>query len=161
MNDQCEAIARMTMEQEQTLRCSHFSNEDAWNLGCCLVKRIREQGIALAVCIRRLNGHVLFQYAGEGTSQNNENWMRRKFNTVALLERCSFGVWAEMEPFGRTPAFLGQNPADHAFIGGGFPIRLKTGEMTAVLTVSGLEPEEDHRFLVEGWKAYLEKTGDC
>ena len=92
MNDQYEAIARMTMEQEQTLRCSHFSNEDAWNLGCCLVERIREQGIALAVCIRRLNGHVLFQYAGEGTSQNNENWMRRKFNTVALLERCSFGV---------------------------------------------------------------------
>jgi len=42
------------------------------------------------------------------------------------------------------------------FIGGGFPIRLKTGEMVAVLIASNLPHQMDHQFLVDGLAQYLD-----
>ena len=150
-----EEIKRMTEEQEKTLRFDHFSNRDAWELGRFITDKIYAENIELAVAIRRLNGTIIYQHLTEGTNHMNQNWMERKFHTVSYFERCSLGVWAMGGSLGDMAENNGLKKEDFAFAGGGFPIRLETGELVAVLTVSNLPHMEDHVFIVEALAEYL------
>ena len=142
-------IARITREQERLLRFERFTARDALALGQFITDRIYEKDMQLAVAVRRINGALLYHHLTEGTSLNNQRWMLRKFNTVSATERCSLAMWAEEGIKGEGPVQHGMDPADYAFCGGGFPIRLKTGELVGVATVSNLPHLEDHAFLVE------------
>lgn len=75
-----------------------------------------------------LTGYVLFQYAGESTTVNNQNWMERKFNAVRLMERSSLASRAVAEMTGEGVEECGLSTREYVFCGGGFPIRLKSGE---------------------------------
>ena len=44
---------------------------------------------------------------------------------------------------------------DYALVGGGFPIRLKSGELVAVAVVSAFPHYEDHQFIVDALAEYL------
>lgn len=154
-----ERIDEITKEQEKMLRFEHFSNEDAWELGKLIVQRIHDRGIELAAAIRKVNGNIVFQYATDGTNLNNQNWMMRKFHTVCLMERSSFGAWASSFLTGETVEVHGLNVKDYVFCGGGFPIRMKTGEIVAVLTVSNLPHEQDHQFIIDVLQEWLGVEG--
>ena len=80
-----EVITVLSM-QEEILQFSHFTNEDAWELGMMLVAESRRRGLDCAVSIRRNNGYTVFKYAGNTTNLNNDRWMDRTFNTVRTLE---------------------------------------------------------------------------
>ena len=148
-------IIETCLEQEKLLRFDHFSNQDALNLGCFVARRAAQSGFAMAVSIRKLNGNIVFQHCSDGTTLNNENWIRRKFNTVALTEGCSLRAWASSIVKGQDLAAQGLDAKDYALCGGGFPIRLTTGEVVAVLIVSNLPHLEDHAFLVDTLCEYL------
>ena len=119
----------------------------------------------MAIQIKRVNGNTLFSYFSDGTNLMNEKWMGRKFNTVIMNERSSYLMWAfnEMGGRGEDPvkdvAILGLETKDYALCGGGFPIKLKTGEMVAVILASNLPHEKDHKFIVEGLESYLKTLG--
>ena len=81
---------------------------------------------------------MLFQYAAEGTAVNNQNWMTRKYNSVRLMERSSLASRVAEGLGGNSVEACGLDPRQYVFCGGGFPIRLKTGEMVAVALASGL-----------------------
>ena len=149
-------INELALQQENELRFNTFNHKTAWDLGCFMVDRIYKQGIELVVSIRELNGYILFQHGTETTNLNNQNWLRRKFNTVVLTERSSYGAWADANAKGETPAFHGLSDADYAFCGGGFPIRLQSGEMVGVLLVSNLPHEEDHQFIIDSLREWLQ-----
>lgn len=153
-----EIIAKVT-EQEKMLRFDHFTNEDAWELGKLYAEKIKAEGIDMAVAIRKINGNTVFAHFTDGTNMMNENWMRRKFNTVKLNEMSSFKQWAIHEMKGRTPEDIGLTTADYALVGGGFPVKLKNGEMVAVILASNLPHEKDHRFIVEGLADFLKVEG--
>jgi len=155
MNIDYERIVSVTKTQEEQLRFDRFTNEDAWNLGSHVVGRAKEKGVNMAVSIRKPNGNIVFQYCSCGTTLNNENWMRRKFNTVALTEGCSLRAWASSLLKGQDLAAQGLSTIDYALCGGGFPILLKTGELAAVLVVSNLPHLEDHAFLIDALCDYL------
>lgn len=148
-------IDKTAKKQDELLRFEHFTNRDAWELGCFMVQRIYERKLEMAVAIRKLNGTIIFQYGTEETNQNNQNWMRRKFNTVSLMERSSYGAWAASHVSGESLETHGLSEKDYALCGGGFPIRLKSGELVAVLTVSNLPHEEDHRFMIDALQDWL------
>lgn len=152
-----EEIKKMTEEQEKELRFEHFSNKDALDLGIFITDKIYEENMQLAVAIRRLNGAIIYQHMTDGTNHINQNWMERKFNTVSYFERSSLGAWALEAISGETVEVHGLAKEDFIFVGGGFPIRLKTGEMVAVLTVSNLYHEDDHKFIVKVLSEYLKK----
>jgi uncharacterized protein (UPF0303 family) len=147
------ALREILIRQEELVRFSHFTARDAWEVGRFLTERAYEQGVALSICIRRLNGAVLFAHLMEGTTLDNQRWMDRKFRTVSLTEKSSLRVWAEAA--GQTPEDRGLPAGEYAFCGGGFPIRLRTGELAAVATVSNLPHYRDHAFLTSGLAAYL------
>lgn len=156
MNDMNYAqIVQTAREQENLLRFDRFSNKDALQLGCFIAGRAADAGVDMAIAIRRMNGNIVFQYCSPGTTLSNEQWMRRKFNTVNLTEGSSLRAWASSILKGQDLAAQGLSPVDYALCGGGFPIRLKSGEMVGVLTVSNLPHLQDHAFLVEALSAYL------
>ncbi len=142
-------------EQEKRLRFEHFSNRDAWELGAFLVKKVYESGLNLAIAIRKLNGNILFQHTTENTNLNNQNWMDRKFRTVALMECSSLRAWAVSFLSGEQIPTHGLSEREYVFCGGGHPICLKTGEIVAVLTVSNLPHYLDHSFIVNSLSEWL------
>ena len=156
-NEEYVALEKEIRADEESLRFDSFSNKDALALGNFLADKVYSQGMDLAICIRKLNGAILFQHMTDGTCLNNQNWMQRKFNTVLLMERSSYGAWAKSMISGEGAEHHGLTSADYVFCGGGFPITLKTGEIVAVLIVSNLPHENDHQFVVDGLKEWLKK----
>jgi uncharacterized protein (UPF0303 family) len=154
-NEKYVHMRKIIEKQEEMLRFARFSHGDAWELGKFLVHKVRERQIELAIAIRKPNGHILFQYASEKTNLNNQNWMQRKFNTVLLMDCSSLLAWVNSFISGEQVHTHGLSEAEYVFCGGGFPIRLKTGELAAVITVSNLPHVEDHQFLVEALSEWL------
>ena len=76
MND----ILRMVTKQEELLRFDSFSNDDAFALGCLLVKHGKKFGPA-AVEVS-INGLALFRNFPNGTNQENGVWLAAKRNLV-------------------------------------------------------------------------------
>ena len=114
--------------QEELLWFEHFTNDDGWKLGCYMVERAKERGIAIAISIRLNNGFILFQYGPCGTSILNQRWMERKYNTVKLMDRSSLkSLYAMGEK--------GQTLADHGL------------KIPVVYNTGGYEKEETLRCL--------------
>jgi len=153
--DEYIALNKTIKEEEERLRFVRFSNRDALDLGNFLTEKVYKQEMDLAICIRKMNGAILFQHMTGGTCLNNQNWMNRKFNTVALMERSSYAAWAVSQISGETLADHGLSETDYKLCGGGFPIALTSGEIVAVLTVSNLPHDKDHEFIVNGLKEWL------
>lgn len=158
MSETYAQIISVAKEQEQLLRFDHFTADDAWDLGVFLAQRVRSAGIDMAISIRKLNGHILFQHCTQGTTLSNQRWMNRKFNTVVLTEGSSLRAWANLQDRGQIPQDQGVTPEEYAYCGGGFPICLKDGELVGVVIVSNLPHREDHRFIVDALSAYLQKS---
>ncbi len=151
------ALEKEVRAAEESIRFTSFSNRDALALGNFLADKVYSQGIDLSISIRKLNGSIIYQHMTAGTCLNNQNWMKRKFNTVLLTERSSYGAWVESQISGNGVAQHGLLDTDYVFCGGGFPIILKTGEMVGVALVSNLPHEKDHEFIVKGLQEWLSK----
>ena len=53
-------------------------------------------------------------------------------------------------------AVHGLKDEDYVFCGGGFPIRLKSGEMVGGLLVSNLPHEQNHQFIIDSLQEWLQ-----
>ena len=155
MGENYAQIIETAKKQEEILRFAHFSNRDAWALGSFLVQRVFDQQMDMAISIRKLTGNIIFQFTTQNTTLSNDQWMRRKFNTVCLTESSSLRAWAASELKGQSLEAQGISTADYAFCGGGFPIRLKSGELVAVLIVSNLPHKQDHSFIIDSLTQWL------
>ena len=149
------AVNELIAKQESVLQFERFHCRDAWNLGKLMAEDALSGGVEIAICIRKLNGHILFQFATEETTINNQNWMMRKFNTVSLMERSSLGATVMSHITGETVATHGLSDKDFVFCGGGFPVRIKNGGIVAVITVSNLPHVADHNFIIRNLSKYL------
>jgi uncharacterized protein (UPF0303 family) len=135
--------------QEELLQFSHFNRQDVWRLGKELAGKILEEGLALAVSLRLLNGFILFQYAAEGTNTDNAGWLEKKFHTVRDLDASSLLFSLRLKKRNLGLAERGLDPGFYAWGGGGFPIRVKGTGLVAVAAASGLPHLKDHDVLVE------------
>ena len=157
MSENYAHIAQTAKAQEDILRFDHFTACDAWDLGVLLRDRARSEGVEMAISIRKANGHILFQHCTQGTTLSNQNWMNRKFATVVLTEGSSLRAWATLSDRGQVPQDQGVSPLEYAYCGGGFPIRLQSGEFVGAVIVSNLPHRDDHRFIVNALADYLHK----
>lgn len=151
-------LDKIVRAQEALLRFDHFNSRDAWDLGKFMVEQALAQNIDISICIRKLNGYILFQYGSEGTSLNNQAWMERKFNTVMHTERSSLGMYISSKLTGEDVSVHGLDSKSYVFCGGGFPIYVQGVGTIAVLTVSNLPHVEDHKFITNCLSKYLSKA---
>lgn len=147
-------------KQEKMLTFDHFTHKDALDLGLFILKRAERLNTCVSVAVRSANGAVLFQHLPDGTKKNNENWMRRKANTVLLMDSSSLRAAYRLEKNHESLEDHGVSSKDYVLCGGGFPIHLKDGTLIGALTVSNLYHVADHEFLTGSLREYL-NCPDC
>lgn len=138
-------------DQEATLKFEHFDFHTAWELGQAIRQIAVQEGKGVVIDITRLDGMPLFFAALPGTTPDNLSWVRRKSNVVKHFRTSSYfvGLTLKQDNTNVTDAH-GLPDADYATHGGAFPICLQSGEMVAVVTVSGVPQREDHALVVKG-----------
>jgi uncharacterized protein (UPF0303 family) len=140
-------IARIA-EQERRLRMPRFDLDTAWRLGARLREIALEGRVSLTIEVR-LARETVFYSAMEGTTPANADWIRRKRNTVELLQRSSYGLGRSLERDGRTlEQTMGLSTRDFASHGGGFPLVVEGVGCVGVVTVSGAPQRQDHEIVV-------------
>ena len=142
--------------EEQELVFSSFTQDDAIRLGMMLVENGKKCDCPTAYEIV-LNGMVVFRAFPNGTTPNNELWLKRKRNVVELMRKSSLRCFAEMERDGVSFSDMKLNDNDYA-AGGGFPIQVKGAGVIGCILVSGFPDHmDDHRLLISTVREYLGK----
>lgn len=151
-----EDIDRIS-QQEQALVFSEFTENTAFKLGTSL-RRLAENGAwSLTIDIRDFS-RPLFYAATPGTTPENVDWMRRKFNVVKHFHKSSYRVGLETRLKETTlEARSGLPVADYAAHGGGFPLRVAGAGVIGCVTISGLPQRQDHETVVEALCQMLDK----
>jgi uncharacterized protein (UPF0303 family) len=177
---QPQVLIAQETSTEQVFRT--FTAETAWQLGNALRDRILRlpngQRKPALISIALSGGvplHVVFQSATEsGTIPDNENWVRRKRNTVlrwgisswAMRQKTINGLAAGASADQIEAAFVkkyavpsangGAVADEYAIHGGGYPIRVQGVDgVIGVVVVSGLKQEDDHQVVAETIQAFV------
>lgn len=141
------------IEQEfAELQFDSFTHEDALNLGLDLAQRVEEAEWPMATSVYFGDQNV-FRYGCVGSSAMNDDFMRRKMNTVLKYKEPSFLVGQRFAEVGKNFYEETGLPEDeYVCFGGGYPIMVN-GEIVGLAFTSGAPHEEDHKIIVEALRA--------
>lgn len=141
-------------EQERVLQFTSFNADTAWRLGCRLRELATGRGAAsMGIWIA---GQTLFYATLPEAVPGQEDWLRRKRNTVLRFGKSSYRVGMEMRRDGTTlAARQGLGLADFADHGGGFPLLLRDTGCVGCIVFSGLPQREDHELVVDAIASVL------
>ncbi|KAF1799611.1 hypothetical protein V8B55DRAFT_1590397 [Mucor lusitanicus] len=158
MSDSLKQLVQSILKQEEECQFTSFTSEDALSLGLALLENAKPFKKSVVIDIT-LNGHQLFHYAMNGTSKDNDEWVRRKNNTVNRFGRSSFYVGRYIASQGKTVEekyFVSEK--DYATHGGAFPLKIKNVGVVGTITVSGLAQEDDHNLVANTILEYISKN---
>ena len=147
-----DAVASIEAELDE-LQLERFTNDDAHRLGLLLLGWAKERGLPIAIDVSR-GTQTVFHAAMEGTSADNDDWLRRKTRAVQR-----FGLPSLL--IGLRPRLNGKRIEDepwfderrYAAHGGAFPVLVRGVGMVATVAVSGLSQKEDHDLAVDALRA--------
>ena len=88
-----ESVKVLTMQEEILPVFLILRMRDAWELSSYMVEEAARNDLPVAVSIRLNNGYTVFQYGFSGTNCSNELWMKRKENTVRMMEMSSLRLY--------------------------------------------------------------------
>ena len=156
MGQYIEQINQMAQE-ELELRFQQFTNDTALELGLAIIEEAKRQEKSITVEIYRL-GQRLFAHAMQGTTAENEDWIRRKNNVVNHFGQSSWHVALQAREEGKTLEKDYDLPlSDYVGAGGGFPLIVKGTGQIGTITVSGLPDQEDHDLIIAALRSFLNK----
>ncbi|WP_333649332.1 heme-degrading domain-containing protein [Lacrimispora sp.] len=154
MEEILEKIEDLKKQQEQ-LVFQDFQEETAWVIGSRIREQAVEKNYPVTISIT-LGRRRLFYCSMPGTAPINDDWIRRKENTVYKFHKSSYEMSLYMQlkqdEIGRR---YGLDCAEYAAAGGAVPLILKNSGVVGAVTVSGLAENEDHDLVVGVIKDYL------
>lgn len=137
------------LEQERNNQFDKFDNNTALEIGIRLLQVARERKLPIVIDITRCR-HQIFHAALPGTSIDNDEWVRRKNNSVYRFEVSSLFLQLKVKKENSTiQEMYSVASTDYAAAGGAFPVRVKNTGFVGTITISGLTSEEDHNLIVE------------
>lgn len=141
--------------QESELQFASFSNELALEVGLALLRKAVAKGKAVTIDITRC-GHQLFHYAMEGTSPDNDEWVKRKAKVVQRFGHSSYYMSMHLKNLGQTieQKYL-LSEREYAPHGGSFPLIIRGVGVIGTITASGLPQAEDHELVVEILRQFI------
>lgn len=146
MNDE---ILTELLTQEEELQFHYFNNATAWELGNLIKIAAEKLSVSVSIDVYAFE-QVVFSYAMPGTSKDQQDWIRRKRNSVMRFGHSSYyqGQYnaAKNRDFEAIPYL---DPKEYCAHGGSFPIRIKNCGIIGAVTVSGLPQETDHQLAVD------------
>jgi len=146
--------------EEEELRLSSFTPDDAWTLGTALVAAARHAGAPVAIDIT-VARHRLFHAALPGATPDNAGWIRRKRRVVRRFGHSSLYMRELCAAEGTTlEQKFDLDPRRYAAHGGAVPIVVRSVGPVGVVVVSGLPQLEDHRMVVSALRALLAAQGE-
>lgn len=126
-----------------------FSNRIALEMGLKIIDLAKSRNQYIAVEICRLN-HTVFIYVDDNLPVDKHNWLRRKVNVAKQFEESSLSVRNDLKEGNMTlDKTFGLDEKDFLAKGGSIPIFVKNAGMIAIITVSGLHDEEDHKIIID------------
>jgi len=153
-----ESIEQLLIEleqQEKEVQFTSFNHEVALEVGLAIIKEVKSRGKSVSIHIER-NNRVLFHYAMEGTTPDNDEWLRRKCNVVQRFEMSSFRMSNRMKNReGNLETIYQAALRDHAASGGAFPIIVKNVGIVGAVAISGLPDHEDHEIVVSTLRKFM------
>ncbi|MFT4006515.1 MAG: heme-degrading domain-containing protein [Lacrimispora sp.] len=154
MEEILKKIEELKKQQEQ-LVFQDFQEETAWIIGSRIRKRAAEESYPVSISIT-LGRRRLFYCSMPGTAPINDDWIRRKENTVYKFHKSSYEMSLYMQlkqdEIGRR---YGLDSAEYTAAGGSVPLILRNSGVVGTITVSGLAENEDHELVVGVIKDYL------
>ncbi len=138
--------------KEETLRkieLDKFDNRIALEIGMAIIDVAKERNQNIAVQVERLN-HLIFLYVDDNLPADKHNWLRRKANVTKHFEESSLSIKQDLinGKMSLTKTFA-LDEKEYLAKGGSIPIFVKNAGMIAVVTVSGLHDEEDHKIIID------------
>jgi uncharacterized protein (UPF0303 family) len=147
-------IADLEAEADR-LVLDRFGADEALRLGATLVEMAKAAALPVAIEIRTPD-RIYFHASMPRALPQNDNWARRKGNTAFYFQAASLLVALRNRAKGRDDLSReGLREADFALAGGAVPIRVTGAGMVAVVVVSGLPEEEDHKLAVRGMETLI------
>jgi uncharacterized protein (UPF0303 family) len=142
-------------QQEKDIQLTSFNHEIALQVGLAIIEEVKRRGKSVTIHIER-NNRVLFHYAMEGTTPDNDEWLRRKCNVVQRFEMSSYRMSNKLKGReGNLETIYQAALRDHAAAGGGFPIIIKNVGVVGAVAISGLPDSEDHEIVVETLRKFI------
>lgn len=145
-------------KQEKDLVFKSFNNNDALKLGMLLIEKGKTLSKGITIDITK-NNHQLFHFSFEGTSPDNDDWIRRKMNVVNSFYSSSFYIGLKLKDLNKSieEKYL-ISSKEYAPYGGSFPLIIENSGVVGSITVSGLSQEEDHNLVVSTIEEYLKRA---
>ena len=155
MTSEYTELLKDLLQQEEEIQFSSFNNDMAFAVGTALLEAARSKSKPVTIDIAR-NGQQLFHFAMEGTSLDNDVWIKRKNNVVNRFGHSSFYMGISLQSKGQTieEKYL-ISSSEYAAHGGAFPLIIQGVGVVGTITVSGLPQEEDHELVVTTLKQVL------
>ncbi|SFF47087.1 Uncharacterized protein, UPF0303 family [Paenibacillus algorifonticola] len=149
MNDE------MIAKQEMLLQFDKFSHDMGIEIGLLLLSKARSEGKSIAVDISKC-GQQIFHAALEGTTVDNDEWLRKKKNTVYRLNQSTLGIQLKLKKQGVTlEEALHLSPVDYVAAGGGFPIKVRGVGFIGAIAVTGTSEVDEHELITSCLSTYL------
>ncbi|KAI5950041.1 hypothetical protein CANMA_005395 [Candida margitis] len=151
------------LEEKHVLKS--FNSEVAWELGS-LGRQLSQElhsSKAIVIDITLTSGQTLFHSAvSSGTAYDNDNWVKRKYNTVFRFGKSSFYIGQKLRQKGKSiEEAMFVSSKEFASHGGSVPLRVVSNEfIVGALTISGLAQEEDHLLALQILQKYIAKSQD-
>ena len=129
-----------------------FDAEDAFIIGSYVAKKAIENKAQICVDIYAY-GRTLYHFSSDQCIPDNDNWLRRKRNTVLYFQHSSKYIFHKIKGDQTLLASkYGLKAEDYTAIHGGFPIMIESSGIVGAICVSGMEPEQDHQLILEAIK---------
>jgi uncharacterized protein (UPF0303 family) len=150
-------LLKQLLQEENELQFTRFNEDTAWQIGSQFVERARNEKLPITIDIAR-GDHQLFHASLQGTSADNDEWVKRKVRLVNRFGHSSFYMSQLLKSKGKSieETYL-ISESLYAAHGGCFPIIVKGSGMIGTITVSGLPQEEDHKLVVQTIRDFLVK----
>lgn len=142
----------MNKEVIKKIELDSFNNRIGLEMGLAIVNLAKERNQNVAVQVDRLN-HTIFLYIDDNLPADKHNWLRRKANVSKHFEESSLSVKNDLINGNMTlERTFALDNKEYLAKGGSIPIFVKNTGMIAIITVSGLHDEEDHKIVIDALK---------
>ena len=152
--DEWPTLEDITREEAEVV-LPELTETMAYGIGCRAVDAGLQHGLPIAIGLWR-GERQLFHCALPGSTQDNDEWLRRKGRVVMRFERSSLYVARLCKDQGTTLSErFALPPSRFAAAGGAVPLRVEGVGVLGWMGVSGLPQLDDHRFVMETLRDYL------
>lgn len=149
-------LAELELEHS-TLRFRNFNCDTAIEIGFYIIEKAKKEQKSITIDIT-IGSQQLFHCALEGTTAENDQWVKRKKRVTLKFKKSSYYISILLKSINKSiEEVYDLSSVDYAPFGGSYPIITDLNGFIGTITVSGLADHEDHEMVIDAIKWYLNK----